>query len=117
MRLGGYKTRILLIIGMALAVSVGAAFLFREQLQTALFNVTGEETLLPQISGAIQYGLTRLQPPLQTAGDVPANKFLVKLALADSDYELTIFRDGRAIIKGTDEPLIARNLYARYIGL
>jgi len=27
--------------------------------------------MLPQISGAVQYGLTRLQPPLQTADEVP----------------------------------------------
>jgi len=52
-------------------VVAGGLFAARESLQTALFNITGEETLLPQISGAIQYGLTRLQPPLQTANNVP----------------------------------------------
>ncbi len=31
-------------------------------------------------------------------------------------YELTVFPDGRAIIKGTTDPGIARSLYARYIG-
>jgi adenylyltransferase/sulfurtransferase len=29
---------------------------------------------------------------------------------------MTIFPDGRAIIKGTDDPGLARSLYARYIG-
>jgi adenylyltransferase/sulfurtransferase len=29
---------------------------------------------------------------------------------------MTIFPDGRAIIKGTTEPGIARSLYARYVG-
>ena len=46
-------------------------WLTRPQLQAALFNLTGEESTLPQISGVIQYGLTRLQPPLQTADDAP----------------------------------------------
>ncbi len=51
---------------------LGASILLsRRQIKTALFNITGEESTLPQISGAIQYGLTRLQPPLQTADDVP----------------------------------------------
>ncbi len=31
-------------------------------------------------------------------------------------YELTVFPDGRAIIKGTTDIAIARSLYARYVG-
>jgi hypothetical protein len=40
-------------------------------IQHMLFNLTVEETILPQISGVIQYSLTQLRPPLQIAGDVP----------------------------------------------
>jgi adenylyltransferase/sulfurtransferase len=29
---------------------------------------------------------------------------------------MTIFPDGRAIVKGTDDPAVARSLYARYLG-
>ncbi|MCB0191340.1 MAG: cellulase family glycosylhydrolase [Anaerolineae bacterium] len=50
---------------------VGMVVLGWQPIQTFLFNITGEEATLPQISGAIQYGLTRLQPPLSTADDVP----------------------------------------------
>lgn len=32
-------------------------------------------------------------------------------------YSMTIFRDGRAVIKGTDDEKAASSLYARYIGL
>jgi adenylyltransferase/sulfurtransferase len=32
------------------------------------------------------------------------------------DCELTVFADGRAIVKGTDKPEVARTIYARYIG-
>ena len=32
------------------------------------------------------------------------------------DYEMTVFADGRAIIKGTADPGVARSVYARYIG-
>ena len=31
-------------------------------------------------------------------------------------FQLTIFPDGRAIIKGTDDITVARSLYARYVG-
>ena len=31
-------------------------------------------------------------------------------------YEMTVFPDGRAIVKGTTDIGIARSLYARYIG-
>jgi hypothetical protein len=50
---------------------VVSTWLTRHQIQVTLFNLTGEETTLPQISGTIQYALTRLQPPLQTADDAP----------------------------------------------
>jgi adenylyltransferase/sulfurtransferase len=29
---------------------------------------------------------------------------------------MTVFADGRAIVKGTRDPAVARSLYARYIG-
>lgn len=62
--------RILIFGGLALALLAGL-WLFRPQWQLFLFNITGEEKLLPQISGAIQYSLTRLKPPLHTADEVP----------------------------------------------
>ena len=42
------------------------------------------------------------------------NEFLLRFELAP--YELTVFSDGRAIIKGTDDPAVARGLYAKYVG-
>ena len=43
-----------------------------------------------------------------------ANEFLLKCSL--DPYELTVFPDGRVIVKGTQDPAVARGLYARYIG-
>jgi molybdopterin-synthase adenylyltransferase len=63
-----------------------------------------------------QLVLEDLAQKLKTSGDVQSNKFLLKLTLKETDYELTIFRDGRAIIKGTEDIGIARGLYSRYIG-
>jgi len=59
-----------------------------------------------------------LTKQLQASGTVSANKFLLKFAVTDSgeDYDFTVFPDGRAIIKGTDDGERARTLYAKYIG-
>ena len=48
------------------------------------------------------------------AADVRNNDFLLRFRVAP--YELTVFADGRAIIKGTKDPAVARSLYARYVG-
>jgi molybdopterin/thiamine biosynthesis adenylyltransferase len=47
-------------------------------------------------------------------GAVEKNRFLVR---ADIDrYRLTVFADGRAIISGTNDPAVAKSIYARYVG-
>ena len=53
----------------------------------------------------------RLAP---TVAEVRNNDFLLRFRVPP--YELTVFADGRAIIKGTRDPAVARSLYARYIG-
>ena len=32
-------------------------------------------------------------------------------------YEIAVFRNGRAIVKGTSDPALAKSLYSRYVGL
>jgi adenylyltransferase/sulfurtransferase len=51
---------------------------------------------------------------LQLLGDVRHNEFVLKFWR--EPYEMTLFPDGRAIIKGTTDTAIARSLYARYVG-
>ncbi|HUK29532.1 MAG TPA: ThiF family adenylyltransferase [Candidatus Acidoferrum sp.] len=48
------------------------------------------------------------------AADVRHNDFLLRFCVPP--HEVTVFADGRAIIKGTRDPAIARSLYARYLG-
>jgi adenylyltransferase/sulfurtransferase len=52
---------------------------------------------------------------LKAAGEIRHNDYLLRLALAE--YELTLFADGRAIIRGTDDISVARSLYAKYVGI
>jgi hypothetical protein len=65
------KLKILAAFGVILLLIVVGVWLARRPIYAALFNLTGEEATLPQISGTIQYFLTRLQSPLQTADEVP----------------------------------------------
>ena len=46
------------------------------------------------------------------------NEFMLKVVLPENDggFNLTIFPNGRAVITGTDDPAIARSIYARYVG-
>ncbi len=47
-------------------------------------------------------------------GTVRHTEFILKFWRGP--YELTFFPDGRAIVKGTTDPAVARSLYARYVG-
>lgn len=58
--------------------------------------------------------LQQLKAKLAPLGSVRANDFALRFAI--DAYEMTVFPDGRAIIKGTTDTAIARSLYARFIG-
>lgn len=58
--------------------------------------------------------LADLKLRLDPIGEVRANEFGLRFFC--HPYEMTIFPDGRAIIKGTTDTGVARSLYARYIG-
>ncbi|MEO0997912.1 MAG: ThiF family adenylyltransferase, partial [Pseudomonadota bacterium] len=55
---------------------------------------------------------------LHAHGRVQSSEFMVRATIDDRDnpYEITVFADGRAIVKGTDEPGVARSVYAKYVG-
>lgn len=62
--------------------------------------------------------LDALAARLREHGSVSANEFMLRLQITegDTEYELMLFPDGRAIVKGTPEPGAARSLYAKYVG-
>lgn len=49
-----------------------------------------------------------------SSGEIRSNDFLLRFSVPP--HEITVFADGRAIIKGTKDPAVARSLYARYVG-
>lgn len=58
--------------------------------------------------------LAQMSEQLKPLGTVRHNDFVLKFWC--EPYEMTLFPDGRAIIKGTTDKTIARSLYARYVG-
>ena len=67
--------------------------------------------------------LDALRAQLQPFGEFETNAHLLRGTFheergeQDDSIELTCFKNGRAIIKGTAEPERARQIYARYIGM
>jgi molybdopterin-synthase adenylyltransferase len=51
---------------------------------------------------------------LRPLGDIRVNDFALRMT--SPKYELTIFSDGRAIVKGTTDVAVARGVYAQYVG-
>ena len=59
--------------------------------------------------------LAALGARLATAAEsVRHNEFLLRFRVPP--YEMTVFADGRAILKGSQDPAVARSIYARFIG-
>jgi ArsR family metal-binding transcriptional regulator len=54
------------------------------------------------------------------AAQLPENAVIARneylLSFSAGDYEITVFPDGRAIIRGTVDESEARDLYTRYVG-
>jgi adenylyltransferase/sulfurtransferase len=59
--------------------------------------------------------LKQFAEKLSVVGPVKQNEYLVRFNAGD--HEVTVFKDARAIIKGTDDISAARSLYARYVGV
>ena len=58
--------------------------------------------------------LGQLAARLSPLGRVTQNEYLVQFTL--DDFDVTIFPDARAIIKGTEDAGVARSVYAKYVG-
>ena len=74
----------------------------------------GRDAVQVSPRGGAGVDLDALAARLGAAGEVKANEYLLRLRAGD--YELTVFRDARAIVRGTSDPSVARTLYARYVG-
>jgi adenylyltransferase/sulfurtransferase len=68
--------------------------------------------ITPNVEGKVS--LDRLAERLENAGNVKQSP--VHIIFKTEDIDITIFSDGRAIIKGTEDETVAKSIYAKYIG-
>lgn len=68
--------------------------------------------LIPSVKADLDF--RELSKSIPASGDIQFNDFLLKCS--SPPYEVTLFRDGRAIIKGTEEAALARSVYSKLIG-
>ena len=79
-------------------------------------SLCGRDAVQIRIPGRHLLSLPDVAERLQKVSQVnAANDYLVHFNV--DGYEITLFADARAIIKGTDDEVIARTLYSKYIGI
>ncbi len=68
---------------------------------------------------AIRLDFPVIAEKLKAIGSVSFNNFMLKCALKESgaDFEITLFPDGRAIIKGTSDIPKAKSIYSKYVSV
>jgi len=82
-----------------------------------LTALCGRDAVQVSVAGAPAVNLAGLADRLRAAhvGTIQVNSYLLRAAI--DGYEFTVFPDGRAIIKGTNDESVAATLYARYVGM
>ena len=86
------------------------------ELGSTTATLCGRNAVQVHIAQGASIDFTAMEKKLErvASGPVRSNRFMLRARL--DGYELTLFPDGRAIIKGTDDPDKARTLYAKYLG-
>ena len=74
----------------------------------------GRDAIQISPSQPTRVNFASLAERLRRAGEVKFNEYLLRFRTGN--FELTVFKDARSIIRGTSEIAIARSLYAKYIG-
>jgi molybdopterin/thiamine biosynthesis adenylyltransferase len=82
---------------------------------TFVTALCGREAVQVSVRGNVQLSIPQLAERLGSSGDVSFNEYMLR---CDVDgYDIAVFPNGRAIIKGTTDETQARAIYAKYIGL
>ena len=78
-------------------------------------ELCGSDSVQVLVHPAPQLSLDSLAKRLAAVGEVSHNPYLLRFQV--NGYQMTVFPDGRAIVKGTTDSAEARTLYARYVGM
>ncbi len=74
----------------------------------------GRNAVQVRVRGATPLSLESLAQKLSPVAKVNANEYMLRFKV--DAYEVSVFPDARAIIKGTEDESVARTVYAKYIG-
>lgn len=85
----------------------------REGIHTT--TLCGHGAVQVSMKSATRLQFSELAGKLRPVGEVTYNEFMLRFKV--NGYELTVFPDARAIIKGTTDEAVAKTLYAKYIGV
>ncbi len=77
-------------------------------------SLCGRDAIQVSPGQAQKLDLAGLGRRLEATGPVTVSDYLVRCRV--DGHEMTVFADGRAIIKGTADLAVARSLYARFVG-
>ena len=78
-------------------------------------SLCGREAVQVNVRGAAHVSFAQLAERLRSAGEVSFNDYMLRFRV--DAYELTVFADGRTIVKGTTDEAQARALFSRYVGV
>ncbi len=91
-------------------------FVFLEGTQESrLTRLCGRNAVQISPGRPVQLDFSELSVRLARTAEVDFNDYMMRIKVAE--FEIALFPDGRSIIKGTDDPGLARAVYSRYIGM
>ena len=77
-------------------------------------SLCGRDAVMVRSFAGSPPSFSEIAARLKPLGDVLVNAFVLRFRVPP--YELTLFQDGRCIVKGAAETALARSLVARYLG-
>ncbi len=83
--------------------------------ESRLTRLCGRNAVQISPGRPVHLDFSELSERLARTGEVDFNEYMMRIKVAE--FEIALFPDGRSIIKGTDDPGLARAVYSRYIGM
>lgn len=97
------------------ACGMGQFEYLEAQVGSRTTSLCGRNAVQVRVPGAGPLNLVEMARRLEKVGQVSLNEYLLLLKV--EGYEITLFSDARAIIKGTGDEAVARTLYSKYVGI
>jgi molybdopterin/thiamine biosynthesis adenylyltransferase len=91
-------------------------YLEGQQGEDTISTLCGRDTVQIAPAEPLTLNLTEWAAKLRPLGKVEKNPFLLRFQI-DETHRLVLFPDGRALVQGTDDPVYAKSVYAKYVGM